>query len=173
MILTHIAACAENRVIGTQGTLPWDLPEDMKFFRDTTKNHIMIMGRKTFDSFNGKPLPSRYHIVITRNPAEIKYEDNSKSPVHVVTSVDEALKFAKTLTAEWGEEVFIIGGGEIYKQTLEQTDKIYLTVIHSQFKGDTYYPDLPADRFHLVESSDRQQPIPFTFRTYLRVRPHF
>jgi dihydrofolate reductase len=171
MILTHIAACAENRVIGTQGTLPWDIPEDMKFFRDSTKGHIMIMGRKTFDSFGGKPLPSRYHIVITRKPSEVKFEANDSSPVKIVASVKEAVDLAKTLTGQWGEEVFIIGGGEVYQQTMDVVDKIYLTKIHRDFPGDTRYPELPKAHFHLVESSPRTGEIPFTFETYLRVRP--
>lgn len=171
MILTHIAACAENRVIGTQGTLPWDIPEDMKFFRDSTKGHVMIMGRKTFDSFGGKPLPSRYHIVITRRPREVKFTPVPSSPVQIVASVDEAIRFAKTLTAQWGEEVFIIGGGEIYEQTMDTVDKVYLTKIHREFPGDTRYPELPAEHFHLVETSPRFGEIPFTFETYLRIRP--
>ena len=168
MILTHMTACSENRVIGTQGGLPWELPEDMKFFRDQTKNHVMIMGRKTFDSFGGKPLPNRYHIVITRDPSSLKYQANEKSPVHVVKSVEEAVQFAKGLTSQWGDEVFIIGGGEIYKQTMSIVDKIFLTVIHREFSGDTYYPEVSAQDFDLVNKSDRTDPMPFSFLTYLR-----
>lgn len=168
MILTHVTACSENLVIGVNGGLPWNIPEDMKFFRDTTRNHVMIMGRKTFDSFNGKPLPSRYHIVITRDASSLKFEPNEKSPVSIVKSVEEAVALAKTLTSQWGEEVFIVGGGEIYKQTMGITDKIYLTVIHQNFTGDTYYPEVSEKEFKLVEKSDRTEPIPFSFLTYLR-----
>jgi dihydrofolate reductase len=168
MILTHITACSENHVIGTHGGLPWDLPEDMKFFRDTTKNSVMIMGRKTFDSFGGKPLPNRYHIVITRDADSLKYQASEKSPVRAAGSVQEAIDFARGLTAQWGDEVFIIGGGEIYKQTMNIVDKIYLTVIHRQFQGDTYYPEVSAQDFELVNKSDRSDPLPFSFLTFLR-----
>lgn len=168
MILTHIVACSQNHVIGTQGGLPWDLPEDMKFFRDTTKGHIMIMGRKTFDSFNGRALPNRYHIVITRNPAEHSFESKETSPVVFVSSIDEAIAHAKPLTAKWGEEVFIIGGGEIYKQSMPVTHKIYQTVIHQEFKGDTVYPEIDKQLFTLTARRDVELPIPFSFLTYLR-----
>lgn len=170
MILTQVVACAKNRVIGSNGTLVWDIPEDMKFFRDTTKGHIMIMGRKTFDSFNGRALPHRYHIVITRDPSKCKFDAPENSPVIFVSSLEEAVKHAAPLTTVWGEEVFIIGGGEIYKQAIEKklTDKIYLTLIHKDFEGDTYYPLLDENEFDLVNRRDIQEPTPFSFLTYLK-----
>jgi dihydrofolate reductase len=162
MILTHITAMSENRVIGAASTLPWSLPEDMKFFRDTTKGHIMIMGRKTFESFGGKPLPQRFHIVISRQ------DFKSDHPmVKYVKTLEEAVEVARPLTEKWGEEVFIAGGGEIYAQSMAITDKIYLTVIHKPFEGDTHYPEIPAD-FELTAKSDRTEPVPFSFLTYLR-----
>lgn len=168
MILTHIVACSENRVIGTQGALPWHLPEDMKFFRETTKGHIMIMGRKTFESFNGRALPNRYHIVITRDPSKHKFQAPETSPVVFVSSIDEAIEHAKPLTEKWGEEVFIIGGGEIYNQVMNKTDKIYLTLIHKQFEGDTYYPEIDEKVFNLTARQDVESSVPFSFLTYLR-----
>lgn len=160
MILTHIAAMSQNRVIGAANSLPWSLPEDMKFFRETTKGHIMIMGRKTFDSIGAKPLPQRYHIVITRQDLQ------STNPlVKYVKTLAEAIEVAKPLTAQWGEEVFIVGGGEIYKQSLNVTDKIYLTMIYQNFEGDTLYPEIPSN-FELVAKSDRTEPVPFSFLTY-------
>ncbi|MEK2689983.1 dihydrofolate reductase [Bdellovibrio sp. GT3] len=170
MILTQIAACSENRIIGTQGGLPWELPEDMKFFRDTTKGHIMIMGRKTFDSFNGKALPNRYHIVVTRDPSKFSFPSTEKSPVVFVSSLEEAVEHARPLTAHWGEEVFIIGGGEIYKQAFvkDLTDKVYLTLIHREFPGDTHYPEIDESVFKLTERRDVSLPIPFSFLTYLK-----
>jgi dihydrofolate reductase len=170
MILTHIVACSQNRVIGSQGDLVWNIPEDMKFFKDTTKGHIMIMGRKTFESFKGRALPHRSHIVITRNPENFKFESTPTSPVVFVASLQEAIKLAETQTIQWGEEVFIIGGGEIYKQSLEQgfTDKIYLTLIHKDYEGDTSYPTIPETMFKLVEQRDVEGPIPFSFLTYLK-----
>lgn len=168
MILTHVVACSENRVIGTQGDLPWNLPEDMKFFRDTTKGHIMIMGRKTFDSFKGRALPNRYHIVITRHPEDHFFTSTEDAPVVFVKSIDEAIAHAAPLTEKWGDEVFIIGGGEIYKQVMDKTDKIYLTLIHKTFEGDTFYPEIDEKVFKLVDRRDVELPIPFSFLTYIK-----
>src|SRR5437868_5593634 len=160
MILTHVTAMSQTHVIGSQNKLPWNIPEDLKFFRDTTKGHIMIMGRKTFDSIGAKPLPQRYHIVITRQ------ELVSTNPlVKYVKTLEEAVEAARPLTAQWGDEVFIVGGGEIYKQSMNITDKIYLTVIYKDFEGDTHYPEIPP-AFELVAKSDRTEPIPFSFLTY-------
>jgi dihydrofolate reductase len=123
----------------------------------------MIMGRKTFDSIGAKPLPQRYHIVITRQDLQ------STNPlVKYVKTLEEALEVARPLTSQWGEEVFIVGGGEIYKQSMDITDKIYLTVIHQDFEGDTYYPEIPPDRFKLTNKSDRAEPVPFSFLTYTK-----
>lgn len=168
MILTHIVACSENNVIGSEGGLPWNLPEDMKFFRDTTKGHIMIMGRKTFASFNGRALPNRYHIVITRDPTAQSFPSTESSPVVFVRSLEEAIAHAKPLTARWGDEVFIIGGGEIYKQSLPFADKVYLTRIHQPFQGDTVYPEIDEKVFSLAQRRDVETPISFSFLTYLR-----
>ncbi len=175
MILTHIVALSKNRVIGSHGTLPWHIPEDLKFFRDKTKNHIMIMGRKTFESLPNV-LPSRFHIVISRNPTKTDHPD----VVHV-TSIDAALEAAKQCLKSpiksWGNEVFIIGGGEIFRQTLSQIDKIYLTQIDQEIDGDTFYPALDDRKFFIVEErtgstsgsrlEDRQLPS-FSFLTYLK-----
>lgn len=163
MILSHVTAMSQNRVIGSQNKLPWNIPEDLKFFREKTKGHIMIMGRKTFDSIGAKPLPGRLHIVITRQDL------HSENPlVKYVKNLQEAIEYAKPLTGQWGEEVFIVGGGEIYAQSMSVTDKIYLTVIHQNFDGDTYYPEVPLDKFELTEKSDRTEPVPFSFLTYAR-----
>jgi dihydrofolate reductase len=163
MILSHITAMAQNRVIGTKNGLPWSIPEDMKFFRSKTKGHIMILGRKTFDSIGGRPLPQRMHIVITRQPLV------SKDPlVKYAKTLSEAIEVARPLTAQWGDEVFIAGGGEIYAQSMNLADVIYLTVIHQDYEGDTYYPEVPLERFRLSEKSDRTDPVPFSFLTYTK-----
>ena len=164
MIVTHIAACSENRVIGQAGDLPWNIPEDMKFFRDTTKGHIIIMGRKTFDSFKGRLLPKRYHIVITRTPQP--RQESESSPVVYVKDLEAAFAEAKAVAKQWPEEVFIIGGGEIYRQSMPFTDRIYLTLIHRHFAGDTLYPQVDEHQFKLVARRDVQVPIPFSFLTY-------
>ncbi|RYZ88257.1 MAG: dihydrofolate reductase [Proteobacteria bacterium] len=121
------------------------------------------MGRKTFDSLGGKPLPQRLHIVITRQ--DLKSQDPS---VVYVKTLREAIDHARPLTAQWGDEVFIAGGGEIYAQSMTITDKIYLTVIHQNYQGDTYYPEVPMELFELTEKSDRTDPVPFSFQTYVK-----
>ncbi len=163
MILSQISAMAKNRVIGINNNLPWEIPEDMKFFRAKTKGHIMIMGRKTFESL-GTPLPGRFHIIITRQK-NYHYEHPQ---VKVVGTVNEAVALAKTILPEWPEEVFIIGGGEIYKESLPVTNKIYLTIIEEEFDGDAYYPELP-NCFQMVERKEvADSVIPFAFTTWER-----
>jgi len=171
MILSAIAAMAKNRVIGVNNGLPWNIPEDMKFFRDMTKGHVMIMGRKTFESFGGKPLPNRFHIVITRNQG-YRFEDPT---VEVVSDLKSAMELAHMLTTKYqkkfGDEVFVIGGGEIYKQSMDVLDRIYLTVIEKDYSGDAKFPEFSEKDFHLTDKKDRIDPasqIPFSFRTYDR-----
>lgn len=161
--IAHIVAAAENNVIGNGNDLPWDIPEDMNFFKEKTKGRCLIMGRKTFESV-GHPLPNRLNIVVTR-------QKDYKPPagnVVVKPNIEEAVAFAKTQTDKYGEEIFIIGGGEIYKQSMDMVDIIYLTRIHEIFDGDAEYPVLDPKTFELIESRDREEPIPFTFQTYIR-----
>lgn len=163
MILAAIAAMAANRVIGRDGDLPWSLPEDMKFFRDTTKGHAMIMGRKTFESF-GKPLPGRLHIVVTRQ------KNWAPEGAHVFHSISDAVEFAKTQTSQWGDEVFIVGGGEIYREMMDLTDRIYLTEIHREYPGDAKFPEFDKNLFKEVERRPRTEPVPYDFVVYERNR---
>ena len=140
MKVSLIVAVSENGVIGKDNDLIWHLPKDMKFFKDTTMGHHVIMGRKNFESIPHKfrPLPNRTNIVITRQ-SDYKAEDSI-----VVNSVEEALKVAKSNEEN---EAFIIGGGQIYKLALEANliDRIYLTRIHHSFDGDTFFPELSSD----------------------------
>ncbi len=159
MILSHIVAAAENGTIGVEGSLPWDIPEDMRFFKDKTKNHIVIMGRKTFESLPAA-LPHRLNIVISRQP------DYKAKGAIVVFSLDQALEICKQNIPKYGEEIFIIGGGEIYKQSMSKVDKIYLTRIYQEFHGDTKYPTIDENLFQLIDKVDRDKPIPFSFLTY-------
>jgi dihydrofolate reductase len=133
MKISLIAALAENRVIGKNNDLPWKLPDDMKFFMQTTKGHYVIMGRKNYDSLPDKfkPLPHRTNIVVTR-------QKDFKAPgCDVVNSVEDAIRIA----AKNNElETFIIGGAEIYKATLPMANKLYLTEIHTSIDGDTFFP---------------------------------
>lgn len=131
LTISIICALSESRVIGKNNSLIWKIPEDMQRFRQITAGHPVIMGRKTYESI-GKPLPNRTNIIITRDTAY------KVSGCIVVSSLEEALEQAKKVEHN---EIFIIGGGEIYRQALPFTDKLYLTIIKGSFEGDTFFPD--------------------------------
>ena len=130
-IISIIAAIGENRELGRDNKLLWRIPEDLKRFRVLTEGHPIIMGRKTFESI-GRPLPKRTNIIITRQ-ADYKAEG-----CIVVGSVEAAIAKAKEFDEQ---EIFIIGGGEIYKQALPMVDKLYLTVVKGSFHADVFFPD--------------------------------
>lgn len=132
MIVSAIAAVAKNRVIGKDNDLIWRLPNDLKFFKAHTSGHAIIMGRKTWESM-GRPLPKRVNIVITRNAT---YEAPG---AEVVTSMEAALAKAAELQET---EAFIIGGGEIYRQSMSLLNKLYYTHVHAAVEGDTYFPEV-------------------------------
>src|SRR4051812_577515 len=128
MNISLIFAASENNVIGKNNQLPWHLPADLKFFKNTTTGHHIIMGRKTYESV-GRPLPNRTNVIITRD-AGYKAEG-----CVVVKSLDEALK-----VSAGDNEIFITGGGEIFKQAIHLANKIYFTKIHHSFEGDAFAP---------------------------------
>lgn len=162
-IVSLIAAMAENRVIGKGGGLPWHLPDDLRHFKRLTVDHTVIMGRKTFDEIR-HPLANRRNVVVSRNPA-------FRPPgVTVVPSLEEALALGAT-----EREVFVIGGGEIYRAALPHADRIYLTVVHAEVEGDTWFPSFEDTDGWVLESEDRhpadhRHAHAFTFRTYRRVQ---
>lgn len=160
-MISHIVAVSKNNVIGTQNQLPWDIPEDMKFFRETTRGKILIMGRKTFESV-GHPLPQRLNIVVTRD-SSAQFEGSLTA-----TSLAAALEMAHGFTDKYGDEIFIIGGGEIFRQSMNIVDRIYLTRIHKDFQGDIFYPDVDPNVFELKQQRDRTEPVPFSFLTFER-----
>jgi dihydrofolate reductase len=164
MTISMIAAMGQNRVIGRDGNLPWHLPDDFKFFKRKTQGCPVIMGRKTFDSM-GKPLPGRRNIVITRNP------DLKIPGAEVVHSLENALQLVEPSEGE----TFIIGGSEIYRQGLEVADRIYLTLVHEAFEGDTFFPEFDESAWAVVHREDHEaddrNPHPFTFVTYERRHP--
>jgi dihydrofolate reductase len=127
MIISLIAAMDKNRVIGKGGKLPWNLPADMKYFKDKTLGKPIIMGRKTYESL-GKPLPNRKNIIITHD------QDYKAEGCIVVHSAEEALK-----AAEGNEEVMIIGGSQIYKELLPKANRMYLTIVDADFEGDAFF----------------------------------
>lgn len=165
MILSHIVAVSENNAIGVKNGLPWNIPEDLKFFKDKTLNSVIIMGRKTYESL-GRPLPKRTHIVISKT----SQPEDFPSGVHLVSSIEEAIKVAKTLGHEKHlQEIFIVGGGEIYKQSLKFVDKIYLTRIHTEVDADAFYPEIPTSQFKIAEERpSKDDNYSYTFVEYIR-----
>lgn len=157
MRISIIAAMSSNRAIGLSDGLPWHLPADLKRFKQLTMGRPMIMGRKTFDTI-GRPLPGRLTIVVTRRT------DFAHPGVLVAHSIEDALDQAGDV-----EEIFIAGGGEIYRLTLDVADRIYLTVIHQEFEGDAFFPPFDESKWEVVEEQefhpDEQNPLRFTFLT--------
>jgi dihydrofolate reductase len=163
MIISHIVAVSENQVIGSGTDMLWHLPKDMRFFMEKTSGHHVLMGRKTFESLPPKfrPLPNRTNIIITRKA------DFHPENTFVFDQIDSGIKFAKEQAET---ELFIIGGGEIYRQTLYLADRIYLTRVHAQFQGEVTYPELEDGQWtktaeNPVEADDKHA-YPFTFLTY-------
>lgn len=159
-MITLIAAAAENNALGKDNDLLWHLPEDFKRFKQITSGHYIIMGRKTFESFP-KPLPNRTHIIITRQ------EEYLAEGCLVVHSLEEALKIAPQ-----NEEVFIIGGAQIYQQALPFADKIDLTRVHIELDADAFFPEFNTSEWNLVFSEkqfkDEKHQFDFTFETYIK-----
>ena len=133
MIISLIVAAAENNAIGKNNDLLWHLPNDMKFFKNTTWAMPVIMGRKTYESFGSEPLPGRYNIVVSRQQLTIPEAKNAEH----VYSTDEALAKAKEKDCK---EVFIAGGQQIYQAFLPKADKIYITRVHAVLNGDVFFP---------------------------------
>ena len=163
-MISIILAVSENDVIGGNNKLLWYLPADLKHFKRITQKHTIIMGRKTYESI-GRPLPSRTNIVITRKT------NYSPEGVLVVNSIETAINKAEEQN---GNEVFIIGGGEIYNQSIDIADKIYLTRVHQQFKGDVTFPNLDPSEWQIKSKEDHEadekNKIPYSFLTYERIK---
>lgn len=163
MTISVIVAMSENRVIGRDNKLPWKLSEDLKRFKRLTMGHHLIMGRKTFQAI-GRPLPGRIMLVVSRNPAL------SFDGVEVFPSFDQALGVAM---AGGDLEVFVAGGGDVFAQALPIADRIYLTLIHRAFEGDTFFPEFRADEWRLLEPEERQKDpksgLEYSFLDYERV----
>ena len=158
-MIIQIAAASENNVLGNDNKLVWHLPDDSKRFKQITTGHYIIMGRKTFESFP-KPLPNRTHVVITR-------QKNYAVPEGciVVNSLEEALEISPK-----NEPVFIVGGAEIYRQSLSISDKIELTRVHASCEGDAFYPEIDARIWKITAEDfhpkDEKHAFDFTYITY-------
>lgn len=167
-MVSLIAAMAKNRVIGMDNRLPWRLPADLKRFKELTMGHPIIMGRKTFESI-GKPLPGRSNIVVSRGPAP---EDAQDRGIFWVGSLEKAFLIAQNF--EGADEVFVIGGANVYAQALPIASKIYLTVIDQEIPGDALFPKFEQQTdFALSEElgpfEKKEDPtFRFSFLTYTR-----
>ena len=153
-MLAIIVAASENNAIGKDNQLLWHLPDDLKHFKRTTRGHHVIAGRRTFES-QGKPLPERTNIIITRN------SNYRAEGCFVVNSLEKALDLAKD-----DDEPFIIGGEQIYRMALPKVHRIYLTRVHAEFEGDTFFPDLDWDEWKEVSrkyhEKDEKHAYPFS-----------
>ncbi len=157
MPISLIAAVAKNNVIGHENDLPWYLPEDLKRFKELTTGHPVLMGRKTFESIMrrlGKPLPNRLNILITR-------ESNYKVPPEVMIYDD----LQKALEDYQDKDLFVIGGGQIFAQTIDQADVLYITHVEFESKGDSFFPKIDPD---IWKKADEEQYENFSFARYIR-----
>ena len=159
-MVSIIVAIAQNGTIGDKNSLLWHIKEDMRFFRTTTSGHAVVMGRKTFESLGSRPLPKRTNIVITR-------ADRVFEGALTAHSLEEAIRLA-----EGDEEIFIIGGAQIYREALRIADRMYITRVMHDYEGDTSFPDIDFSEWELVaeEKHDRgeEYEYPFAFLTYER-----
>jgi dihydrofolate reductase len=165
MTLSFIVAASENNVIGIKGELPWNLPEDLKFFKRTTLGKPVIMGRKTYESL-GKPLPGRLNIVLSANKDLMLPEG--------VLRYNDINGAVARLEEEAAAEGFIIGGGKIFEVTMPMVDKMYITRVHAQIdNGDAFFPEIDHTHWKLTaedkRSKDERHNYDFTFQTFERI----
>ena len=156
MLISLIAVMARNRVIGARGTMPWQLPDDLRRFRALTMGHTLLMGRRTFDSI-GRPLPGRRTIVVTRRP------EDPVPGCETVGSIAEGLTLARS-----AEELFVCGGAEIFRQTLPLAGRIYLTILDAEVAGDRFFPEIPEENFQILLSRRYNDTQPMTLKILQR-----
>jgi dihydrofolate reductase len=167
MKLSLIVAATENNAIGKNNQMLWNLPEDMKFFKNTTWGFPLIMGRKTFEALGNIPLPGRFNIVVSRQPGY-----NTGNPdVQVTDSLFKAIELAGKTDSK---EVFIGGGGQIYKESILLSDTIYITRVFAKLDGDAFFPEIPADIFNLTHSmkipANGKHAYAMDFQTWTRIK---
>lgn len=176
MNISIIAAMGRNRELGFGNQLPWHLPDDLKRFKALTTGHVIVMGRKTYEAI-GRPLPNRTNVVITRN------KGFSAHGCVVVNSMEDAIKTAETSrssvgansanTANSADEIFVIGGAEIYKLALPFANRMYLTHVDADMNADVYFPEFNEKEWRIVKTEpharDEKHPYSFVFKVYERV----
>lgn len=159
---TIVVAMGEKNEIGFENQLLWHLPKDLKHFKEITSGHPVIMGRKTYESI-GKPLPNRTNIVVSRKT------DWFEEGILIVGSIKEAVKFAKKID----EDVFIIGGGKIYEQTMDVVDKLEVTLVKADLEADTFFPKIDPKIWkktdEICHEKDEKNQYDFCFQTFERV----
>lgn len=162
MTISLIVAISKNRAIGIDNQIPWYLPADLKYFKRTTLGHHILMGRKSYLSI-GKPLPRRTNLVLTRNTFF------TAAGIQVVHSIEEGIELAK---AAGEDELFIIGGGEIYRQSMELVDRMYITEVDIETEGDTFFPKIDESRWELsseeYHEADERNKWNYCFKIYDR-----
>lgn len=165
MLISLIVAASTNNVIGKDNRLLWNLPNDMKFFKNTTWGMPVVMGRKTFDALAGQPLPGRFNFVITRN----KEWDPPTEKATVVGSLADAVKAAEETDCK---ETFVIGGGQIYREAMPIAGKIYMTRVHTVVEGDTSFPVIDEKEWELTDNrdfpADDKHAFAYSFQVWLR-----
>lgn len=157
MAIFLVAARSLNDVIGNGMDIPWKVKGEQKLFREITTGGVLVMGRKTFDSI-GRPLPGRDTIIVTRNA------DYHVEGCHTAASLDAALSLARTLD----KPIYIVGGGEIYRQALPLADGVHLTTIETRVDGNVYFPPFPTDDFHLVRETHFESNIDYVYQYFER-----
>lgn len=163
-MITLIAAIAKNNALGYQNKLLWHLPDDLKNFKNITQHNVVIMGRKTYESI-GKPLPNRVNIVVSSTLS------SNNENLKITKNISEAIALAK----EYHKEIFIIGGGKIYKESLPLADKLHLTLIHATpNNADTFFPEIDFTHWELISETfhkkDEKHSVCFSYRTYKRIK---
>jgi dihydrofolate reductase len=158
MIISIIAAMAENRVIGRGNEMPWEIPSELKRFKETTMGHPVIMGRKTFESI-GQPLPGRKNIVITGR------QDYSAEGSIIVPDLQAALA-----ASAGADEVFVCGGDTVYREAMPLADRIYLTIIDEEFDGDSFFPEIPDDFVEVQRTRVDEDVLPYDMVLYERTK---
>lgn len=160
-MISFIVAMDKNRVIGNENKLPWHLPADLKFFKHVTMGHSIIMGRKTYDSI-GSPLPGRENVIISRK------KDYKAEGCKIIHSISDIVK----MESETEKELFVIGGAEIFSETFQIADRLYLTLIDEEFSGDTFFPPFDKNEWELISKDkgikDEKNPYDYYFCVYDR-----
>jgi dihydrofolate reductase/dihydrofolate reductase (trimethoprim resistance protein) len=158
MIISIIAAVAKNGVIGINGTMPWHIPGELTRFKELTWGKSVIMGRITYEDL-GRPLPGRRIVVVSRS------KTYSAPGLITCRSVEEAIERCRR---EREDEVFIAGGGDVYRQTIDLTDIFYMTIVDEEIEGDVYFPDVDWSTYDLIYKEEREGPPRYTYYTYKR-----